>query len=285
MTGAVTYVATLRCADAPGIVHATTSAIVAVGGNILENDQFTDPVTGLFCMRTRFETALDAPERVAARLGGDLVHFSPVLRVRREDRRRRAVVMVSEHDHCLADLFYRVEHGEIPLEVTAVVSNHSTLAPLAQHHGVPFVEIPVTPETRAEAEGELRRVVAETDTDYVILARYMQILTPELCAAFEGRIVNIHHSFLPGFKGARPYHRAYERGVKLIGATAHFVTADLDEGPIIDQDVARVTHARTPKELIAIGRDVERIVLSRAVKLLAEDRVALVGQRTVVFSQ
>jgi formyltetrahydrofolate deformylase len=266
MAGAVTYVVTLRCPDAPGIVHATTSAIVAVGGNILENDQFTDPVTGLFCMRTRFETDLDDPERVAARLGEDLGRFSPVLRVRREDRRRRAVVMVSDHDHCLTDLCYRVEHGEIPLEITAVVSNHSTLAPLAQHHGVPFVEIPVTPGTRAEAEDELRRVVAESGVDFIILARYMQILTPELCAEFEERIVNIHHSFLPGFKGARPYHRAYERGVKLIGATAHF-------------------HARTAKELVAIGRDVERIVLSRAVKLLAEDRVALVGQRTVVFSQ
>ena len=285
MSGAVTYVATLRCPDAPGIVHATTSAIVAVGGNILENDQFTDPVTGLFCMRTRFETALEEPERVATRLGEELERFSPVLRVRREDRRRRAVVMVSELDHCLTDLFYRVEHGEIPLEITAVVSNHSTLAALAQHHGAPFVEIPVTPETRLAAEDELRRVMAESDADYVILARYMQILTPALCAELEGRIVNIHHSFLPGFTGARPYHRAHERGVKLIGATAHFVTADLDEGPIIDQDVARVTHARTPNELVALGRDVERIVLSRAVKLLVEDRVALVGRRTVVFAQ
>ncbi len=285
MTGAVTYVATLRCPDAPGIVHATTSAIVAVGGNILENDQFTDPVTGLFCMRTRFETDLTDTERVGARLGAELARFSPDLRVRREDRRRRAVVMVSHHDHCLADLFYRVEHGEIPLEIATVVSNHSTLAPLTQHHGVPFVEVPVTPETRDEAEDELRRVVSESDADFIVLARYMQILSPALCAEFEGRIVNIHHSFLPGFTGARPYHRAYERGVKLIGATAHFVTAALDEGPIIDQDVARVTHARTPDELVAIGRDLERMVLSRAVKLLAEDRVALVGPRTVVFSQ
>ena len=239
MAGAVTDVATLRCPDAPGIVHATTSAIVTVGGNILENDQLTDPVTGLFCMRTRFETDLADPERVSAPLGQDLERLSPVLRVRREDRRRRAVVMASDHGHCLTDLLHRVKHGEIPLEVTAVVSNHATLAALAQHHGVPFVEIPVTPDTRAGAEGELRRVVAESDADYVILARYMQILAPEPCAEFEGRIVNIHHSFPPGFRGARPYHRAYERAFKLIGATALFVTADLDEGPIIDQDVTR----------------------------------------------
>jgi formyltetrahydrofolate deformylase len=285
MPSTITYVATLRCADAPGIVFATTSAIVAVGGNIVENDQFTDPVTDQFCMRTRFESPETDVTAVRARLTEELARFVPVLDVRRQDVRRRAVVMVSEYDHCLADLLYRIEHGDLPLEIAAVVSNHSTLAPLAQHHGVAFVEVPVTPATRSDAEIELRRLVSETEADFIILARYMQVLSPELCAEFEGRIVNIHHSFLPGFTGARPYHRAYERGVKLIGATAHFVTAELDEGPIIDQDVARVSHARRPEELVAIGRDIERSVLSRAVKLLAEDRVALVGQRTVIFSQ
>jgi formyltetrahydrofolate deformylase len=279
------FVVTLRCNDVPGIVRATSAAIVAVGGNILENDQFTDPVTNQFCMRTRFETDTDDVAFVRATLEGELAPFVPTLGVRLEDVRRRALIMVSNYDHCLAELLYRHEQGDLPLEITSVVSNHGDCAPLAARYGVPFFEIPVTKETKPQAEDALRELVATQHVDFVVLARYMQVISAGLCRDLAGRIINIHHSFLPGFKGARAYHQAYERGVKLIGATAHFVTSDLDEGPIIEQDVVRVSHARQPAELASLGRDVERSVLARAVKLVAEDRVALVGQRTVVFSQ
>ncbi len=279
------YVVTLQCIDRPGIVLATSTAIVAVDGNILENDQFTDPVTAQFCMRTRFESDIQDLAAVRDHLEAALSPFDPILTIRHEDTRRRALVMVSQYDHCLAELLYRRDSGDLPLDIVAVASNHQDCAPLAQRHGVPFFHVPVTPQTKAAAEDELRQLLATWRADFVILARYMQVLSQELCADLAGRAVNIHHSFLPGFKGARPYHQAYERGVKLIGATAHFVTAELDEGPIIDQDVVRVTHARRPEDLVALGRDVERSVLARAAHLLAEDRVALVGHRTVVFSQ
>ena len=211
--------------------------------------------------------------------------FEPDLTIRREDTRRRALVMVSQYDHCLAELLYRRDSGDLPLDIVAVVSNHPHCAQLVARHAVPYYEIPVTPTTKTSAEDEVRELLALLHVDFVILARYMQVLSESLCADLAGRAVNIHHSFLPGFKGARPYHQAYERGVKLIGATAHFVTGELNEGPIIDQDVVRVTHARRPDDLVTLGRDLERSVLARAARLLAEDRVALVGQRTVVFSQ
>ncbi len=278
------FVLTLRCADQPGIVHAASGAIVAVGGNILENDQFTDPVTGQFCMRTRFETALGAAD-VHERLARDLARFAPAIGLRTEDEPRRALVMVSTFDHCLADLLYRRDHGDLPLDIVAVVSNHPDLEPLAARHGVDFHVIPVTAATKEQAEDALRALLAAYEVDIVVLARYMQILSPTLCAELSGRVINIHHSFLPGFRGARPYHQAYERGVKLIGATAHFVTSDLDEGPIIDQDVVRVTHAHRPEDMVNLGRDIERTVLARAVRLVAEDRVTIVGERTVIFSQ
>jgi formyltetrahydrofolate deformylase len=281
----VNYVVTLQCADGPGIVRAASNAIFEVGGNIIENDQFTDPVTGQFCMRTRFETDESEIAAVRAQLEGELARFAPTLGIRFEDRLRRALIMVSKFDHCLADLLYRREQGDLPLDIVAVVSNYADLAPLAERYGVAFYEVPVTPATKAAAEGRLRELLAEHDVDFVVLARYMQILSPELCTDLAGRAINIHHSFLPGFKGARPYHQAYERGVKLIGATAHFVTSELDEGPIIEQDVVRVTHARRPADMVALGRDIERTVLARAVRLVAEDRVTLVGQRTVIFSQ
>jgi len=278
------FVVTLQCNDVPGIVHATSAAIVAVGGNILENDQFTDPVTNQFCMRTRFETLKDQ-KAVRDQLESDLARFSPVLGVRLDDAHHRALLMVSTFDHCVAELLYRHEQGDLPLDIVAIVGNHPDCAPLAERYHVPFHEIPVTAETKDAAEAELRNFLAAYHVDFVVLARYMQILSPAFCADFSGRIINIHHSFLPGFKGARPYRQAYERGVKLIGATAHFVTSALDEGPIIEQDVVRVSHARNPKDLASLGRDIERSVLARAVKLVAEDRVALVGNRTIVFSQ
>ncbi len=279
------YVVTLQCVDRPGIVLAASSAIVSVGGNIVENDQFTDPVTSRFCMRTRFATDTDDIDEVRSAIVAALAPFEPRLSIRHETERRRALVMVSQYDHCLAELLYRRDSGDLPLDIVAVVSNHSNCAELAERYEVPYFEIPVTASTKSVAEDELRELLTRFRVDFVVLARYMQVLSADLCADLAGRAVNIHHSFLPGFAGARPYHQAYERGVKLIGATAHFVTAELDEGPIIDQDVVRVSHARRPEDLIIQGRDVERTVLARAVHLIAEDRVTLVGQRTVVFSQ
>ena len=279
------YISTLQCHDKPGIVLETTTAIVALGGNILENDQFTDPVTDHFVMRTRFVADIDDIEAVQGLLFRHLERFRPTLRVRRESDRRRALVMVSKYDHCLAELLYRREQGDLPLDIPVIVSNHPDLAPLAATHNIPFVHVPVSADTKDVAEAALRALVAEHGVDVVVLARYMQVLSTRFCDDFAGRVVNIHHSFLPSFKGARPYHQAYNRGVKLIGATAHYVTSDLDEGPIIDQDVARVSHARTADDFVALGRDIERTVLARALTLIAEDRVALVGQRTVVFTQ
>jgi formyltetrahydrofolate deformylase len=204
--------------------------------------------------------------------------------VRLEQSRRRVLVMVSKYDHCLVDLLYRYDNGELPVEIPLVVSNHEDCRPLAERHGIPFVVLPVTPETKAAQEARLLALVEEHAIDVVVLARYMQVLSDDLCSRLPGRIINIHHSFLPGFKGARPYHQAHARGVKLIGATAHFVTADLDEGPIIEQGVQRVDHSATPDDLAEIGRDVERLVLARAVRLFAEDRIVLDGRRTIVFS-
>jgi len=279
------YISTLQCHDKPGIVLETTTAIVALGGNILENDQFTDPVTDHFVMRTRFVCDVDDVNAVQDLLFRHLERFRPTLRVRRESDRRRALVMVSKYDHCLAELLYRHEQGDLALDIPVIVSNHPDLAPLAAAHRIPFIHVPVSEGTKEAAEATLRNLVAEHRVDVVVLARYMQVLSGRFCEDFAGRVVNIHHSFLPGFKGARPYHQAYNRGVKLIGATAHFVTPELDEGPIIDQDVARVSHARTADDFVALGRDIERTVLARAMTLIAEDRVALVGQRTVVFTQ
>jgi formyltetrahydrofolate deformylase len=283
-TVVATYIATLQCADAPGIVRAASSAIFDVGGNILENDQFTDPVTNQFCMRSRFESQVGI-EEVRTRLQSDLVQFSPALHLRNEEVRRRSLVMVSQYEHCLAELLYRRDQGDLPLDIVAVVSNHANCADLARRYGVPFHEVAIDAASRAASEEKLLSLVRQYDVDFVILARYMQILSPDLCRELMGKVVNIHHSFLPGFAGARPYHQAYERGVKLIGATAHFVTPELDEGPIIEQDVVRVTHARGPNDLVSLGRDIERNVLFRAVHLMAEDRVTLVGDRTVIFSQ
>ena len=277
------YVLTLRCADQPGIVRALAEGVVQAKGNILESAQFSDPPTGLFCMRTSFESPDQDIGRVRGLIERQVSRLRPALTLRRESLRKKVLVMVSRLDHCLADLLYRWDIGELPADLVVVVSNHPDCGPLAERHGLPFVHVPVTPAAKPEAERRLLELIAEHQIDVVVLARYMQVLSDDLCRSLEGRMINIHHSFLPGFKGARPYHQAYERGVKLIGATAHFVTAELDEGPIIEQDVARVGHAHTPDQLVAIGRDIERLVLARAVRLYAEDRVVLAGARTVVF--
>jgi len=276
-------IATLQCADQPGIVHAMTSAVLNCGGNIIENQQYTDHTTNTFVMRTRFETSQGM---AAARtsLNSELGKFSPALHIRETAKKPRALVMVTTESHCLRDLMYLLELGELPIEIPLVVSNREDLKQLVESHGIPFMYLPIDASNKTEQEKTLLAKVKALEIDFVVLARYMQILSADFCNAMPGKIINIHHSFLPGFKGAKPYHQAHERGVKIIGATAHFVTADLDEGPIIEQDVAHVTHSSTPDELIALGRDIERRVLAKAVKLYAEDRIFIVGQRTIVFS-
>jgi formyltetrahydrofolate deformylase len=277
------YVLTLTCPDQPGIVRALADGIVEAKGNTLENAQFSDPITGTFCVRTQFETPQTDTETVRAEILARVQRFDPIVSLRPAGQRRRVLLMVSKFDHCLVDLLYRWEIGELPVDIPLVVSNHEDARPVAERHGLPFVHNPVTKANKAEAEARLFELVDEHRVDVIVLARYMQILSDNVCTRLAGRLINIHHSFLPGFKGAKPYHQAYERGVKLIGATAHYVTTDLDEGPIIDQDVVRVTHAQDADTFVAIGRDVERVVLARAVRLHAEDRVILTGHRTVVF--
>lgn len=275
-------IATLQCPDKPGIVHAMTTSILAANGNIIENQQFTDPVTSTFVMRTRFETN-SSIEEARATLAEGLSSFSPHLAVRDFSEKKRVMIMVSKESHCLRDLLYLVELNELPIDITSVVSNHKDLETLVASHGVSFRYIPVLSDDKASSEGRLLDAIREERVDFVVLARYMQILSSEVCAAMKNKVINIHHSFLPSFKGSKPYHQAHEKGVKVIGATAHFVTEDLDEGPIIEQDVAHVNHASTPEQLVSIGRDIERRVLAKAVRLFAEDRIFIVGNRTVVF--
>ena len=273
-------IASLQCADQPGIVHAMTSAVLACGGNIIENQQFTDPTTNTFVMRTRFETSQG--QAVAEKsLSEGLAKYNPTLHIRPTSERPRALVMVSKESHCLRDLLYLNELGELKVEIPLVISNHEELRQLVESHGVKFMYLP---GDKAAQEAEITKQIELLEIDFVVLARYMQILSADFCNRMPGKIINIHHSFLPGFKGAKPYHQAHERGVKIIGASAHFVTSELDEGPIIEQDVVHVTHIATPEELIAIGRDIERRVLAKAVKLYSEDKIFVVGKRTVVFA-
>ena len=273
-------IVTLQCKDQPGIVHAMTTAVLGVKGNIIENQQFTDPTTQDFVMRTRFETELEFA-KVKEALESGLSQFKPNLSLRSATKNKRALILVTKESHCLRDLLYLQELGELPIEIPAVVSNHSDLKALVESHGIKFID--QSKLFKVDAEKQISDLVKELEIDLVVLARYMQILTKQFCEQMSGRIINIHHSFLPGFKGAKPYHQAHARGVKTIGATAHFVTPELDEGPIIDQDVVHVTHASTPEDLIATGRDIERRVLSRAVRDFAQDRIFIVGDRTVVF--
>ncbi len=278
-----TYILTLSCPDRPGIVHAVSGALLDVDANILENAQFDDLDSGLFTMRTRFETrrSMEDINGVLAPIVADL---SADCHVRDETQQPRALIMVSKQDHCLVDLLYRQGTGELPIDIPLVVSNHTDAAHHAARYGVRFEHLPVKPDVKVQQEQRLLDLIAEHEIDFVILARYMQILSPDLCRQLPGRIINIHHSFLPGFVGARPYHQAHLRGVKIIGATAHYVTSDLDEGPIIEQDVERVNHSLTAEQLAVIGQDIERRVLARAVRYHAEDRVLVVENKTIVFS-
>ncbi len=273
-------IASLQCPDQPGIVHAMTSAVLACGGNIIENQQFTDPATNTFVMRTRFETS-QGQATAEKSLSEGLAKYKPALHIRPTSERPRALVMVSKESHCLRDLLYLNELGELKVEIPLVISNHEDLRQLVESHGIKFMYLPGDKNLQ---EAEITKQIELLKIDFIVLARYMQILSANCCDHMTGKILNIHHSFLPGFKGAKPYHQAHERGVKIIGASAHFVTSDLDEGPIIEQDVAHVTHIATPEELIAIGRDIERRVLAKAVKLYSEDKIFVVGKRTVVFA-
>jgi formyltetrahydrofolate deformylase len=279
------YILTLSCPDAPGIVYAVARFLAERNSTIVQSQQFGDPDAGTFFMRVQFDS-LAADETTEA-LRTDFAQvgqqFSMSWQLRPADQKTRALIMVSRHGHCLNDLLYRASIGALNIDLVVVVSNHRDFERLSANYAVPFHYIPVSAETRVEAEAQLLELVKDLDIDLVVLARYMQVLSNQLCKELEGRAINIHHSMLPSFKGARPYHQAYAHGVKLIGATAHYVTAELDEGPIIEQEVARVDHSMTAQEVTALGRDVECQALARAVRWHTESRVLLNGQRTVVF--
>jgi len=276
------WVLTLSCPDRPGIVHAVAGLLAEHGGNITESQQFGDPLSGLFFMRVQV-TSTATYDELAAALERVSAEFTLTWSLDVAGRPVRTLVMGSTAAHCLNDLAFRQRSENLPIDVVAVVSNHTVLEPLAAFYGIPFHHVPVTAATKAGAEARLLALVEELDVELVVLARYMQILSDDLCRRLSGRVINIHHSFLPSFKGARPYAQAHDRGVKLIGATAHYVTGDLDEGPIIEQDVERVDHTRGVEDLVALGQDVERRALARAVRWHAEHRVLLDGHRTIVF--
>ena len=280
------FVLTLSCPDRPGIVSAVSTFLAHNGQNILDAQQFSDIETGHFFMRVVFNAADLSVQLASLRTGFESIAERFAMRWKMRDRatRQRVMLLVSGSDHCLVDILYRWRTGELEMILTGIVANH----PRETYQGVdfgdiPFHYLPVTKETRREQEQAIWRLVEETGTDLVVLARYMQILSNEMTEKLSGRCINIHHSFLPGFKGARPYHQAHQRGVKLIGATAHYVTSDLDEGPIIDQDVERISHRDAPEDLVRKGRDIERRVLARAIRYHLEDRTILNGRKTVVF--
>ena len=276
---------TLSCPDQRGIVAQVSAFLFERGCNILDAQQFDDQETGQFFMRVVFDA--DGADREALRgdFGALADGFKMKWTLRNRADRYRVLLLASKFDHCLADLVYRWRIGELPMDITGVVSNHpaETYAHI-DLSDLPFHHLPVTKETKFEQEAELWKLIQETKTDIVVLARYMQVLSDGLSAKLQGRCINIHHSFLPGFKGAKPYHQAHARGVKLIGASAHYVTGDLDEGPIIEQDVERISHRDTPEDLVRKGRDIERRVLARALRYRLEDRVLLNGRKTVVFT-
>ncbi|MGO2069612.1 formyltetrahydrofolate deformylase [Glutamicibacter arilaitensis] len=277
------YIVTLSCIDRPGIVHAISGGLLGAGCNITESQQFLSPETGTFFMRIEVATE-QSLEQIRAGLAPIRDDFHMALRVDDRAKRTRTMIMCSKAGHALNDLLFAQRAGTLPIDVPVIVSNHLDLKPMADFYGVDFVHLPVTKENKSQAEAELLKLAEDYGIELVVLARYMQILSDSLCERMEGRVINIHHSFLPSFKGAKPYHQAYARGVKLIGATAHYVTADLDEGPIIDQEVTHVSHTRTAEQLVELGRSVEGRTLTRAVQWHAEHRVMLDGQRTIVFS-
>jgi formyltetrahydrofolate deformylase len=278
------FVLTLSCPDQPGIVAAISALLGNQDCNITDSAQFGDPDTGRYFMRVSFSAPDGLSQaKIEAAFKPIFTRFKMASQIHDLEKRPRVVLLVSRFGHCLNDLLYRHRIGALPVEIPAIVSNHRDFYQVAASQDIPFHYLPVTPETKTRQERKLLELLEEERADFLVLARYMQILSDELCSALEGRAINIHHSFLPSFKGARPYHQAHKRGVKLIGATAHYVTADLDEGPIIEQEAVRVDHAMSPDDLVAAGRDIESLVLARAVKWHAEHRILLNGHRTVVF--
>ena len=278
------FVLTLSCADRPGIVAAIATRLAGNGCNITDSAQFSDVKSGRFFMRVSFSAPQGLSRAEAWKtLAPAIEQFGMTAELYVHSEKARVLILVSKFGHCLNDLLYRHQIGALPIEIPAIVSNHRTFYQLAASHDIPFHHLPVTHETKEKQERRLLEIVEEEKIELVVLARYMQVLSEALCKKLAGRAINIHHSFLPSFKGAKPYHQAHERGVKLIGATAHYVTPVLDEGPIIEQEVARVDHSMTPEELVTIGRDIECVVLARAVKWHVEHRVLPNGSRTVVF--
>jgi len=277
------YILTLSCPDRPGIVHAVSGFLLERGGNIEEAAQYNDHDTGLFFMRVQFACDQLTFEDLKAQLKFFAEPFTMVWKLHATVEPVRTVILVSKEGHCLNDLLFRWKSGLLRLEIAAIISNHRDFYQLAASYNVPFHHLPVTAATKAQVEARQYEIVESERADLVVLARYMQILSNDLCGKLTGRAINIHHSFLPSFKGAKPYYQAHDRGVKLIGATAHYVTADLDEGPIIEQDVARVDHSATVEALTAQGRDTESQVLARAVKWHSEHRVLINGHKTVIF--
>jgi formyltetrahydrofolate deformylase len=281
------FVLTLSCPDRPGIVSAVSTFLFASGQNILDAQQYDDIETGNFFMRVMFNPTAGTSDLATLRAGfGTIAEpFGMKWQMRDRSTHHRVLLMVSKFDHCLADILYRWHHTELPMIPTAIVSNHPRETYNGMEFGdIPFHYLPVTRATKGEQEAAIWKLIEDTQTDLVVLARYMQVLSDDLAGKLSGRCINIHHSFLPGFKGAKPYHQAHERGVKLIGATAHYVTGDLDEGPIIDQDVERISHRDSPDNLVRKGSDIERRVLARALRYHLEDRVILNGRKTVVFT-
>lgn len=275
----------LSCADQPGIVAAVSNLFSLQGFNIRESSQFEDVHTSRFFMRSVLESVQGPKSIEAIRIAFEAIaeRYSMAWSIHDAQAKPRVLIAVSQWGHCLNNLLNSHRQGSLPVEITGVVANHKTMQPLCDWYDVPFHYLPVTKETKAEQEAQILSLFDKTQSELLVLARYMQILSDDLCQKLQGRAINIHHSFLPGFKGAKPYHQAYERGVKLIGATAHYVTADLDEGPIIEQAVERVSHTQTPEKLVELGRDIEAVVLSRAVRWHAEHRVLINGNKTVVF--
>ncbi|KAH6628929.1 formyl transferase [Chaetomium tenue] len=283
---AADQILTLSCPDKPGIVHAVTGIFAREEHNILDLQQFSDPVSEKFFMRVHFgpsPRAAESTEHLRPIFDSLAEDYKMAYKIRPVSQKPRVLIMVSKIGHCLNDLLFRAKAGQLPIEIPLIVSNHPEFAALAASYGIEFHHLPVTKETKAVQEGQILDLIKQHNIELVVLARYMQVLSPTLCEAMSGRIINIHHSFLPSFKGAKPYHQAYDRGVKIIGATAHFVTADLDEGPIIEQRVARVDHSINPNGLVDEGSNIESQVLAAAVKWYAEGRVFLNGTKTVVF--
>jgi formyltetrahydrofolate deformylase len=277
------YILTLSCPDRLGLVHAVSGFLLERGGNIEEAAQYNDADTGLFFMRVQFACGQLTQEDLQTQLSLFAQPFEMQWRLHARAQPMRTVIMVSKEGHCLNDLLFRWKSGLLPVDIRAIISNHREFYQLAASYNVPFHHLPVTAATKAQAEAKQYEIIQDEGAELVVLARYMQVLSDDLCRKLSGSAINIHHSFLPSFKGAKPYYQAHDRGVKLIGATAHYVTADLDEGPIIEQDVARVDHSKTVEDLTTLGRDTESQVLARAVKWHSEHRVLINGHKTVIF--